>query len=128
MYRALGLLAVFALIPMVGCGGQTGNEVIATVNYEDGSPVPQGTVRFVSDSYETFGNIVDGKVNIGDMDGGVPNGTYKVAVQATEQGGESGGTYGTPIVAKKFGNPNTSGIEIKVEENKDIEIVVGKKP
>ncbi len=129
MHRALGMLTVLALLSFVGCGGGNGgNKVIATVSYEDGSPVPEGTVRFVSDSYETFGNIEDGKVDIGSIDGGVPTGTYKVAVQATEQGGAEGGTYGTPLVDKKYGNPNTSGIEIKVEENKDIEIVVGKKP
>ncbi|RCS52946.1 hypothetical protein DTL42_09010 [Bremerella cremea] len=128
MYRALGLVAVIALLPIFGCGGNGGNKVIATVSYEDGSPVPLGQVRFVSDDYETFGKIENGKVDIGSMDGGVPNGTYKVAVQATEQGGAEGGTYGKPLVDAKYGNPNTSGIEIKVEENKDIEIVVGKKP
>mmetsp|Transcript_120188 Transcript_120188/g.245671 ORF Transcript_120188/g.245671 Transcript_120188/m.245671 type:complete len:127 (-) Transcript_120188:174-554(-) len=125
MYRVCSLLVVAILIAAGGCTGSAGNDVFATVNYDDGTPVPQGTVRFISDNYETFGKIENGKVDIGQMDDGVPDGTYKVAVQATSDGDDKS-SYGTPLVAQKFSNPNTSGIVVEVKGDKSIDIVVGK--
>ncbi|PQO44772.1 hypothetical protein C5Y93_16870 [Blastopirellula marina] len=93
------------------------------MKFEDGSPVPYGMVRFVNDSYETFGNINDGVVEIGDADGGVPPGVYKIAVQATIDEGEK---RGESIIKTKYASVNTSGLEITVEENKSIDIVVEK--
>ncbi|MFN3151604.1 hypothetical protein [Bremerella sp.] len=125
MYRACSLLAVAILIAAGGCTGSAGNDVFATVKYEDGSPVPQGEVRFINDTFETLGKIDNGKVDIGAMDDGVPNGTYKVAVNANGEADDKY-PYGKPLVAKKFNNPNTSGIVIEVKGDENIDIVVGK--
>ncbi|UUO09104.1 hypothetical protein M4951_12505 [Blastopirellula sp. J2-11] len=117
--------AVFVLPLVVGCWSNYENTVTATVTYEDGAPVPTGTVSFTKNNFETFGKIENGRVNIGNMDGGVPDGTYKIAVRAFVQKSETDFTLES-IVARKFEDPETSGIVIEVQGNKSIEIVVAR--
>ncbi|MFI4877023.1 MAG: hypothetical protein ACIALR_16845 [Blastopirellula sp. JB062] len=118
--------AVALAAPMfAGCWSGYENTVTATVTFDDGAPVPSGTVSFTTDNFETFGKIDDGLVNIGNMDGGVPDGTYKIAVRSFKQKSETDLTL-VPIVAAKFEDPETSGIVVEVKGNKDIEIVVSR--
>ncbi|EAQ76877.1 hypothetical protein [Blastopirellula marina] len=118
--------AAVVLLPLVvGCWSNYENTVTATVTYEDGAPVPTGTVSFTTNNFETFGKIENGRVNIGNMDGGVPDGTYKIAVRAFVQKSDTDFTLES-IVARKFEDPETSEIVIEVQGNKNIEIVVAR--
>lgn len=120
--RVLSGLAVLALVVFAGCADD-GNTVSANVNFDDGTPVPHGEVRFSNESFETFGKIEDGKVDIGGIDGGMPPGTYKVAVLSEIDPSEHAGGKNS-AVAEKFRRPDTSGITVEVTGDKDIDIVV----
>lgn len=115
-------ILLLAIAGITGCFGSPGNEVIATVKYTDGTPLTTGQVRIVGDEIETFGYIQpDGTVDLGAMDGGVPDGTYQAAIDAYEPG-KSG--LGKSLVAEKFQSYRTSGVTIEVSGDKEIEIIV----
>ncbi|PHR86151.1 MAG: hypothetical protein COA78_38280 [Blastopirellula sp.] len=107
-------IAVSSLM-FVGCGGSGdgGFNVTGSVKFSDGTPLNTGRVIFTSDAGESFGNIQsDGTVVIGELDGGVPAGTYTAIVSADEttEGSGKDGDYGTSVslVAE-----NSTSIEVK---------------
>ncbi len=118
--RLVPLAIAFAALALVGCGGRY--PVTGKVTYEDGSPVPEGTV--IGEA------TVDGKVvgvqgNIrsdgsyawgGDVagDGALP-GEYKVIVQPRALGDAEMGEGKVPDVAGKFTRYESSGLKCTVE-------------
>ncbi|WP_131282731.1 hypothetical protein [Blastopirellula marina] len=127
MTRLFGMITLLlATIVLVGCSGYSENRVIATVKFEDGTPLTSGQVRIVGDEFETFGYIQeDGTVDLGMIDGGVPDGVYQASIDAYAAD-PSGGVGRKSLVAKKFQSYETSGIQIEVSGDKEIEIVVEK--
>jgi hypothetical protein len=137
------LLCVASLIVSAGCGGSGRaplGKVTGTVNYR-GEPVKSGTIILeVPGTRQATGKIVDGKiteVTTHDPNDGVPVGTAKIAVFATQAAaqGAAPATGGNPgsykmdpnymgsgaqsLIPAKYNNPATSGLtaEIKKGEN-----------
>lgn len=118
-------IAVTALM-ITGCGGQT--NVTGTVKYSDGTPLDRGTVNFDSDSFASFGTIQsDGSVVVGEWDGGVPDGTYTVTVEAMTDGNmqtdDDGNVSGEEPVTLVKNNKTTVTID---SSNKTFELTVEK--
>ncbi|PHR86149.1 MAG: hypothetical protein COA78_38270 [Blastopirellula sp.] len=119
-------VAISALM-LTGCGGNStgANSVTGTVKFSDGTPLTAGTVNFNSDSMSTFGDISsDGTCEVGTLDGGVPDGTYTVTVQANSDGSD-GKDRGASLIAKNETSITVSGnmtgdegFEITVEKAK----------
>ncbi|PHR98337.1 MAG: hypothetical protein COA78_26250 [Blastopirellula sp.] len=117
----------FSTLMLVGCGdGGSGNSVKGTIKFSDGSPVTSGSVTFESDSFSTFGGInSDGTVEIGLLDGGVPDGTYTVIVtsnkdtEGTDVEGESDYGESIPLVAE-------NSTQVTIKGNQDFSVTVEK--
>ncbi|MFI4874698.1 MAG: hypothetical protein ACIALR_05150 [Blastopirellula sp. JB062] len=123
--KSLSGISLFCLIALLaGCSGNGGSEVIATVKFQDGTPLTTGQVRIISDEFETFGYVQeDGTVDLGRIDGGVPDGVYQASIDAYAASGKSGG-FGKSLVAAKYRSYETSGITIEVSGDREIEIVI----
>ena len=95
---------------------------------DDNAPVPQGTVIFSSNDYTGRGLIgKDGSYSVhSESEGyGIPPGTYKVYLDGTDKATvEGGGIKLEPLVAKKFTNPDTSGLTLTVDKSQKYDIPV----
>ena len=99
-----------------GCGGNN-QKLTGTVTFtDDGSPLNAGTVIFECDGKSGRGEIgPDGKFQVGfnsDKDGIPKGGTYKVTIvnaQKDEGLNKSGMSIMTPLIDKKYSDPNRSG-------------------
>ena len=103
---------VCGLLVIAGCGSG-GHKVSGKVTYADGSPLTTGTVELDGPSGAGSGDIQpDGTYNItfGES-GGVPDGTYRVRVQAF---GEGTGGPGPSVVAEKYRSFEDSGLTVTV--------------
>jgi hypothetical protein len=125
----LGILAVVSLlISAVGCGRSGLVRVSGRVAYADGSPVPLGRVVIESPggSRGAWGRIKsDGRFTMGTRteNDGVAPGTYRVAIlDALTASGPEG--PGKEFVDARFGGFETSGIEFRVPEQTDWQILV----
>ena len=106
-----------------GCG--SGVKISGTVKFPDDTPVTQGNVVFESGTDSFFGKIsADGKYVTGGTKEvqGIPKGTYKVWLSATETSENtvrSDGTVGaystTPTVARKYTSPSTTDLTFEVK-------------
>ena len=115
----LGIAAILALLLCCGCGNKvplTGKVTFA----DDGSPLTKGTVCFVSGAFLARGYLKeDGTYQISSTgrNDGLPPGTYKVYLVGAELVTSDGGgnsTY-TPLVDRRYDNPETSGLECEVD-------------
>jgi hypothetical protein len=85
---------LFVLFAAAGCG--SGSRITGRVTYEDGAPVPYGTVAFTTDKATYTGSIQkDGNYAIGVTKNAqkIPFGTYKVWLTGTERVEENIGGY-----------------------------------
>lgn len=121
-YASLFLVLVFCF----GCSG--GTAVKGTVKFDDGSPLTEGMVKFVSDKTQAVGVVKpDGSYVMyenkpGD---GVTPGSYVVTVTA-QTGGGSDGPPVVNLVDPKFSDPNTSGLSCDVKGATTYDIKVTK--
>ena len=126
-------LAVVLLAAAPGCGGRSGLvRVSGRVTCADGSPVPLGRVLIDAGGKSTgaWGRIKsDGRFTIGTLkeNDGIAPGTDRVAIlDASTPSGPDG--PGKQFVASKFANFATSGLEFRVPEQTDWQIVVEPSP
>jgi hypothetical protein len=65
-----------------GCGGNGHIKVTGTATYEDGTPLPKGTITISDDKSQYTGDIKNGKFVMGGLapGSGMPSGNYKVYV------------------------------------------------
>jgi hypothetical protein len=124
MKNTLSLLVVILLaLCCFGCGNNI--KISGTVKYPDGTPVTQGNVVFESGSESFFGKInADGTYTSGGTKEvqGIPVGTYKVWLSATEisentmrPDGTVGAYSTTPTVARKYTSPSTTDLTFEVK-------------
>lgn len=122
----------------MGCGdGST--TINGTVMFDDGSPLSQGVVSLSSAQFSYNGTVnPDGTYSVES----VMPGTYKVAITGTEVGGaatmddddsmnydedgeyveEAPTTVAESLIAAKFADASTSGIEISVPGDYGIKV------
>ena len=104
---------VLAFITVIGCGSgfvPTGGKV----TFDDGSPVPFGSVAFETDAFMAEGSIKpDGSYTLTSLrpGDGLPPGTYRVGIGATEMDENDRPIYHVDL---KFANPATSGLTATV--------------
>ncbi|MDR1479424.1 MAG: hypothetical protein LBJ00_10845 [Planctomycetaceae bacterium] len=137
-YLTFSILLLF----VVGCGNVP---LSGRVTFTDnGDPLGTGTICFVSGNQQATGKIdVNGyyKVNFGTKSG-IPKGEYKVCIQEADQeeavqmgkivlnpvtGKNEPETFikRTPLIAAKYANVETSGLEFTVDgKNKTFDIAV----
>lgn len=140
MTRIRAFVLLFALVPLVGCGGgtqDTGVTVTGTVTL-DGQPLPVGQVVFeVPNSHEQRVGGIDegGKFEVKE----VPVGKVRVAVRtsmfqgqysaeqkfATRAGGKADKPAFVPVPAK-YENPATAQLEFDIVPGKPINIELKK--
>ncbi len=124
MRVSIGLVLVFVFL--CGCGG--GATVKGKVTFEDGSPLTQGAVKFVTETTEATGDIKsNGTYTLfenkpGD---GITPGKYAVTVTAVTGGGSDGAPV-VNLVDSKFANPATSGLSCEVKGSMTYDIKVSK--
>ncbi len=111
---ALRLMLLSLAIAVAGCGGHPA--VTGRVTFVDGSPLTIGEV--VLDNGRNMGRgtiMTDGSFVMGfdQPRNGIPAGTYKVAILNATKGGP-----GNWVVATKYIDPRTSGIEFEVRAGK----------
>jgi hypothetical protein len=105
-------LLVCGLLVFAGCGSG-GHGVSGKVTFEDGSPLTTGTVELDGPGGAGSGAIQpDGtyEITFGES-GGVPDGTYRVKVEAF---GEGTGGPGPSLVADKYRSFEDSGLTVTV--------------
>jgi len=145
--RQMSILFMIAL-PLVfsGCGGG-GNLVTGTVTFPDGSPLDCGTVVFESATQTFYGGInSEGAYTMlgGTGNKGIPSGTYQVYLMGTVRSGNptpaviptdsDGNQIGPPpkelpdiqLVAAKFNQKGTSGLQCVVQGKTEFDIPVEK--
>lgn len=117
-----------ALLVLTGCGnGQIGlsGKVVFS---DDGSPVPTGRVIFVTSSFQAYGDLQsDGTFTVSSTgtNDGLPPGKYRVRIDGAQKVVDEAKELSEPLIAVKYTNDNTSGIEIEVvSTTKDIVIEV----
>jgi len=103
-----------AMLAISGCGGNTA--VTGRVTFEDGTPLTVGEVILDDGRNMGRGTIKpDGSFIIGfrTARGGIPAGTYRVAIYNSDTGGP-----GKWAVSPKYVDPQKSGIVFEVEPGK----------
>ncbi len=129
-YRLSGVLLAFsALVLLTGCGAGH-HSVTGTVKLKGGEVVKNGKVTMMGEKGESFATIQpDGTYTMGTLstNDGVPPGTYKVGVEAFSEATDSD-PYGKSLIDSKYNNPDTSGLTLTVDGDKefDIELEPGK--
>jgi hypothetical protein len=119
---------IFSLTACTKTDGGNRVPVAGKVTYQDGKPLPRGTVIFTPDSskgnesqHEPRGAIdADGnyKVETTDRLNGVQPGWYFVTIIAQEPYDESKSSWDPPwLINRKFGNRQSSGLAAEVIEN-----------
>jgi hypothetical protein len=129
---------VFATL-MIGCHRNVplGGRITFADN---GEPLTMGTIGFVSGGSQARGDIgTDGRYNLGfqTMNDGLPKGEYKIYIQAVQVEILTGpdadgngqpdmiGRKDIPLIAKKYANPETSGLIFSADgKTKTFDIVV----
>jgi len=128
MHKPVFLIVMLTvLILSAGCGKNP--KLTGKVYYiDDNSPVTRGTVIFLSSGYTGRAQIEkDGSYSVhSESEGyGLPPGTYKVYLDATEKVTvEGGGVKLENMVAKKYTRPDTSGLELTVNKSQTFDIPV----
>ena len=120
------------LVFLVGCSSKV--KVSGKVTFQDGEPVPVGKVVFEDDQHTYFGIIQpDGKYSAGvRRDGdGIPPGKYRVAVAGAwaenVYDGETLVSEARPLIAEKWTDSKTSGLEYDIQKSMTINIEVGRR-
>ncbi|MDR1960151.1 MAG: hypothetical protein LBQ54_14090 [Planctomycetaceae bacterium] len=129
MKRVFIIVTLFVSIACIGCSNNV--PFGGRITFEDnGEPLPEGTIGFVSGTNQARGDIdKDGKYTLGfEAEGnGLPKGEYKVYIQAVQVELQTGpdkngdgdpdiiGRKETPLIAKKYANPDTSGLTVTVD-------------
>ncbi|MDR1923564.1 MAG: hypothetical protein LBQ66_04235 [Planctomycetaceae bacterium] len=121
----------FLSVFVVGCGSNTNIKVSGKVSFDDGSPLTVGNVIFENEKIFYTGAIQkDGSFRMGGLKKGegIPAGKYQVAVSRAmtiEFSGTAAPPTITELIAEKFRNTKTSGLEFDIQKKTtDIEIVV----
>ena len=127
MKQSVALLMMLLLA--TGCS--KGVSVQGKVVFEDGTPLTQGEVRFMSDNKTFAGSIQkDGTfVMMGTTpNSGIEAGTYNVAITGAFEviKKDANDEYGTTksLIEKKFGDPKESGLTCNVEKSMTVEFKV----
>lgn len=119
---------VAGVLVAAGCSGRSDRPPLAkvrgTVTYQ-GKPLAAGTLVFeVPGKRQAQGKIVDGKIAEAGtyaLDDGVPLGTARIAVFATEpappkpSASGPGMDLGKSLIPSKYNDPSTSGLMWKIE-------------
>ena len=103
------LLGLFVLASCVGCG-EPQIKAHGIVQFEDGTPLPCGTVVFATPQLQYTGKIEqDGTFKLGGLveNGGLPIGSYKVSIQNAIMNDK-------PIIPAKYTSDVTSGISFEI--------------
>ena len=112
------LCLCFCIIATIGCGNGR-QQLKGKVTFEDGSPVPCGTICFLQGNHESRGTIQsDGSYVVGTLstNDGIPPGEYQVYVTnvVEERGMDSSGMpIVVSIIDEKYTSPTKSGITYK---------------
>ena len=128
MKNSILFVLSFALLMLIGCGNSNVGLSGKVVFSDDGSPVPVGRVVFVTNSFQAYGDLQpDGTFVISSIkeNDGLPSGKYRVCIAGAQRLVDEAKELYEPLVAEKFTNDNTSGIEVEVTAStKTIEIKV----
>jgi len=118
LFVLVGILSVF------GCSGKKPLKGKITFS-DDDSPLPVGAVFFETPTYSAGGNIEkDGTYVVGSdaLKDGLPKGTYAVVIRGAEDitiihppGGGMPMERRTPLIDRKYQNPDTSGLSFTVD-------------
>jgi len=120
--KILFCVGLFSLLFIVGCGENvsvSGRVVFS----DDGTPLTQGTVCFVSDVGIARGTIgSDGRYVVGSIGArdGLPPGTYRIYLTETEilESMPGGGLPRRfPQIEEKYSAPETSGLTLEVRSS-----------
>ncbi|MDR1477559.1 MAG: hypothetical protein LBJ00_01300 [Planctomycetaceae bacterium] len=123
------IVTLIVCTTFVGCSGNVplGGRITFTDN---GEPLSEGTIGFVSGTNQARGDIdKDGKYTLGfqSAGNGLPKGEYKIYIQAVQvelqMGADENGDgepdivdrKETPLIDKKYANPDTSGLTFTVD-------------
>lgn len=127
------MVLVFSLLAVLATGCGSGFTPFGgRVCFSDGTPLPKGQVRFVSQTHMATGVIQpDGSFQLGSLDvgDGLPPGEYRITiVGAVEETIDPATTYvisSKPLIDKRYEENETSGLTCVVTESKrDYQITV----
>jgi hypothetical protein len=133
-HRRATLAVGLALVAIAGCGGGDADELptvrVSGILTVEGKPVSQATVHFVpAKGRPATGIVKDGKFTLttyNEGDGVIP-GKNRVSVEVVEEvPTKDGDTTAKSLIAPKFINPDTSGLQIDVPQAgyKNLEIII----
>lgn len=130
------VIAACSVLLLSGCGGGENLQSVSGVVTCDGTPLTQGSVRFVPDTSkgntaktEPAGTIgSDGKYSVlTDGKSGAPAGWYKVSVASGIIPESSNPNVNKAPFAAKYSNPETSGLSVEVKAGGSYDLKVSAK-
>jgi hypothetical protein len=130
-------IGVLLGITIVGCGKTT---VTGKVTFTDGTPLNCGVIRLTNETGFASANInTDGTFKIVSPinGGGIPHGVYNVSIEGAAlpgtliPGSDKKSEYGeytppTPLIAKKYESPQSSGLVIDTKTGRVHHFIVDK--
>ncbi len=123
---------LFVMIQLVGCSGKV--KVTGVATFEDGTPLPTGTVVFWSPTLEASGDIdgTTGQYAMGTVEqgDGIPPGEYKVYLRGVMEKSPRSTPLAVEyimLVDAKYQSPDTSGMTCLVKGNTVYDFKVPKK-
>jgi len=125
MYKQILLLGLTVIVLTAGCSKKI--HLGGSVTYDDGTPVTEGGVIFVTSTFQSRGMITsDGTYTLSSTgnDDGIPPGEYKVfltGVERTIKIDRPDGSYETrsePLILEKYTSPETSELTFTVDGKK----------
>ncbi len=129
MRNSILFTLALSLLVLAGCGDKVGLKGKAV--FDDGSPVPTGTVCFETDTYLARGDLKpDGTFVVGSLkaNDGLPPGKYRVYISGAQKSigqDKEGMDIYESLIDEKFASGSTSGITIDVTPStKNFEIKV----
>lgn len=128
---------VFVFLSVLTCFGCGHVGITGKVVFDDGTPLETGQIRMIGPDGLARAKIEsDGSFRVVSVSGrkGVPRGVYKVAIEGAAIPGEPVGpdadplhgpfTPATPLIAAKYNDPETSGIELDTKRQRHLVISV----
>ena len=123
-------LLLLGLACLVGCSDKL--QLGGKVTYEDGSPLPVGSVVFATSSFEAVGTLdSEGKYVVGSIDvaDGLPKGTYKVYISGAMEPTPGKGELMRSLIDETYANFSTTPLTADIPApNNILDFKVPKNP
>jgi hypothetical protein len=130
-------IGALTALTMIGCGKTT---ITGKITFTDGTPLNCGVIRLTNETGFASANInTNGTFKVvSPIDGGgIPHGVYNVSIEGAAlpgtliSGSDKKSEYGeytspTPLIAKKYESPQSSGFVIDTKKGKVHNFIVEK--